>query len=76
MWSRIAEQKDEVFDCLIAPNMGDAQYMWTDYCDIKKGCSEVTYATLDHYQDVTGVNLTPIEAGLMIDIDLIRRKNG
>ena len=56
--------------------MDDATYMWQMYCEIKKGCDEVDYATLAHYQSVSGVTLTPIEAELMIDVDLIRRKHG
>ena len=76
MWSKIAEQKGEVFDDLIPPALGDSRYIWNLYLEVKKGCDDVTYAALDHFQTVTGTILTPREAELMIEVDLMRRKHG
>ena len=56
--------------------MGEAAYMWRIYSEIKKGCNEVTYSAIANFGNVTGQILTPIEAELMIDIDLVRRKHG
>jgi len=56
--------------------MGDANYLWNEFCKIAKGSSEITYQAIDNYQNVTGVTLTPVEVELMIDVELIRRKHG
>ncbi len=62
---------------MIAPELPDElAYLWELYADIKKGSDCVTWLDLDHYQNVTGSILSPWEASLMIDIDMVRRKHG
>ena len=60
-------------DGVIPPNIGGDVHLWNLYCDLKKGCDEITYSDIVNYMAVTGTMLTPLEAGLMIDIDLRRR---
>lgn len=50
-------------------------YLWNEYCRIRKGCSCVDWQVLDSYCERSGVNLSPWESELMLDIDLIRRKH-
>lgn len=51
-------------------------YLWEAYFDVKKGCDCIEWLDLDHYQNVTGSILSPWEASLMIDIDMVRRRHG
>jgi len=59
------------------PDLDDnLTYLWNDYCDIRKGCENISYLELQAYQNVSGNNLTPWEVSMMLELDLIRRQNG
>jgi len=48
-------------------------YLWSLYNALLKGSDNILWSDIRAYEDVSGVKLTPFEANLMIDIDLIRR---
>lgn len=52
----------------------DLVYLWEIYLEINSGCDNIGYIELDAYQRVTGTLLDNWEAGLMLQIDFIRRK--
>lgn len=51
-------------------------YLWDLFLEIRKGCDSIGYESIKAYSDVMGVNLTPWECSVLIDIDQIWRKNG
>lgn len=62
------EEKPELPDKL--------QYLWSEYGEICRGCEMIGYREIDSYNQVSGNGLSPWEASLIIEIDMIRRKNG
>lgn len=54
----------------------ELQYLWNEYCEIVKGCDRITWESLDSYQRLTGINLTPWESSIMIELDRMRKRNG
>lgn len=51
-------------------------YIWNDYCQIIKGCERLTWSELRSYGKLTGINLTPWESSIMIELDMVRRTSG
>jgi hypothetical protein len=51
-------------------------YLYNLYAEISKGAEKVGYRELHAYQEVTGEKLTLFEIGIILDIDLLRRKHG
>lgn len=50
----------------------ELEYLWEVYIDIRKGCAQLTYIDIDAYMRVSSKDLSPWEADLMLEIDLIR----
>lgn len=48
-------------------------YMWNTYVEILGGSNHVGFMEIDCFQKVTGVELSPWQSSLMIQIDLLRR---
>lgn len=51
-------------------------YIWDYYLDIKKGCDTVGYLEIDAFQRVAGVDFTPWEASMILELDKVRKANG
>jgi hypothetical protein len=49
-------------------------YLWSMYNSILKGCDNIGYIELSAYERVTGEKLQKWESALMIDVDIIRRR--
>ena len=50
-------------------------YIWNLYTDIKKGCDGLNFTDLDAYQRVTGINITPWEASVLLETENLRVSN-
>lgn len=50
--------------------------MWELYIKLNKGSHELSYADIVAFQSLTDMRLTPWEVDLMLDIDIMRRKDG
>lgn len=77
-WERISERKGLNLDDLTGkPPLHDfLKYLWEIYLDILKGSDRVGYNEINNYREAVGVELTPWETSLIIDIDTERRSNG
>ena len=76
-YSAIQEKTGRVIDSLIPPDLPEAmEYLWLQYVEVRKGLVDVDYIGLDAYSRVTGYELTAWESELMLEIDLLRNRNG
>lgn len=50
--------------------------LWELYIRLNKGSKDITYADIAAFQSLTDITLTPWEIDLMLDIDILRRKDG
>jgi len=53
----------------------DLCYIWNEYIEIKKGCTDIGWNEIDTYQRVTGAGLTLWEISLILDLDIMRKSN-
>ena len=51
-------------------------YLWALYLDVKSGCKDVTRSALVSYTVINGVEFTPWESSVMLDIDKLRVSSG
>ena len=57
------------------PELNEAAYLWSLYCEIKSGCENITYQDILAYQSLVS-SVTPYEVETMIKIDNLRVQNG
>ena len=54
----------------------ELMYLWNEYCEIKKGSSDLTWESVKAYKELSGVNFSPWEVSIMMQLDIERRTNG
>lgn len=77
VWEKIKKRTGKKIDFLDnRPECpSQLEYLWVMYNAILKGCEKVGFSELVDYQEIRGIKLDYWESELMIDIDLMRRKN-
>jgi len=70
-WKRIGDRRGKlVTELENAPRLTEENaWLWELYIDAASGVERLTYADLHAYQQITGVELTPMEARLLLTID-------
>lgn len=48
-------------------------YLWDLYITIKNGCDDLTYTVIASYMGLSGIDLTPWEVSILIDIEVLRK---
>jgi len=51
-------------------------YLWNLYIEIKANCEFLTYSELESFAGFSGVELSPWEASLMLELERLRKKHG
>ena len=76
VWNRIKESSGKDIG-EIKPDLDyKTVYLWNEYMAIKSSCETLGLIELDAYQRIYGIEFSPWEASVMLELERLRKSHG